>query len=321
MPKTAHRVFAASLALLTAWGAALADDNNQARAIINADFTPMSPPVDNIVQHPGYCSAYGTGFGGFDSTGEAWAQADYGYAVLQGQAHGSLNAGAYGIFRDSITITAPGIPTGTPGTITFAVNVTVTLTATTGSSGATWNLSADIGGGITDMSRSGTMYAPSLHNPQYVGDAVGTYTAVGSFQYGMPSQLIVTLQGGADAAYGGDGAGNCSFTRIVASWAGLTDAKANGVPVSGWTVTSQSGTNWGGAINPPSPCAADVGTSGGQPGNDGVLDNNDFIAFITYFFNNDPHADMGQTGGVSGQDGLYNNNDFIAFINAFFAGC
>jgi hypothetical protein len=66
---------------------------------------------------------------------------------------------------------------------------------------------------------------------------------------------------------------------------------------------------------------ADLGAAGGVPGSDGALDNNDFIAFINYFFASDPHADKGVAGGLPGSDGLYNNNDFIAFISLFFSGC
>ena len=66
---------------------------------------------------------------------------------------------------------------------------------------------------------------------------------------------------------------------------------------------------------------ADVGTAGGEPGSDMLLDNNDFIAFINYFFAQDPIADMGVAGGEAGSDGLFDNNDFIAFITHFFAGC
>ncbi|MFT3683510.1 MAG: GC-type dockerin domain-anchored protein [Phycisphaerales bacterium] len=68
-------------------------------------------------------------------------------------------------------------------------------------------------------------------------------------------------------------------------------------------------------------CTADLGMQGGLPGQDGQLDNNDFIAFINYFFAHDPHADLGVQGGIPGQDGAYDNNDFIAFINYFFQGC
>ncbi|MFT3685797.1 MAG: GC-type dockerin domain-anchored protein [Phycisphaerales bacterium] len=72
----------------------------------------------------------------------------------------------------------------------------------------------------------------------------------------------------------------------------------------------------------PTQCGpADIGTTGGVPGHDMHLDNNDFIAFISYFFAQDPIADMGVAGGVPGHDGQWNNNDFIAFISYFFAGC
>ena len=66
---------------------------------------------------------------------------------------------------------------------------------------------------------------------------------------------------------------------------------------------------------------ADLGKAGGLPGSDGLLDNNDFIAFINYFFTNNPAADLGVGGGGPGSDGLFDNNDFISFITLFFDGC
>jgi hypothetical protein len=72
----------------------------------------------------------------------------------------------------------------------------------------------------------------------------------------------------------------------------------------------------------PAPCGpADIGSQGGVPGADGVLDNNDFIVFIDYFFANSPLADRGIQGGIPGSDGMWDNNDFIVFIDQFFAGC
>ncbi len=71
----------------------------------------------------------------------------------------------------------------------------------------------------------------------------------------------------------------------------------------------------------PPACAADIGIAGGVPGQDGQLDNNDFIVFIDYFFAQNPLADRGVTGGVPGTDGVWDNNDFIVFIDQFFAGC
>ncbi|HYD01390.1 MAG TPA: immunoglobulin domain-containing protein [Phycisphaerales bacterium] len=68
-------------------------------------------------------------------------------------------------------------------------------------------------------------------------------------------------------------------------------------------------------------CPADIGQVGGIPGNDGMLDNNDFVVFIDYFFSGDPRADRGVTGGVPGTDGVFDNNDFVVFIDQFFSGC
>jgi microcystin-dependent protein len=68
-------------------------------------------------------------------------------------------------------------------------------------------------------------------------------------------------------------------------------------------------------------CPADVGVQGGLPGHDGLLNNNDFIAFIQLFFAGDPQADVGIQGGLPGHDGTRDNNDFIVFISFFFDGC
>jgi hypothetical protein len=68
-------------------------------------------------------------------------------------------------------------------------------------------------------------------------------------------------------------------------------------------------------------CLADVGSSGGGQQPDDLLDNNDFVVFINYFFENDPRADLGGEGGVAQSDGLFDNNDFIVYIGSFFQGC
>jgi hypothetical protein len=68
-------------------------------------------------------------------------------------------------------------------------------------------------------------------------------------------------------------------------------------------------------------CLADLGIQGGLAGQDGALDNNDFISFITFFFNADSRADLGIQGGLPGTDGALDNNDFISFITLFFNGC
>jgi len=64
--------------------------------------------------------------------------------------------------------------------------------------------------------------------------------------------------------------------------------------------------------------AADIGGTGGTPGADNHLDNNDFVVFIDYFFGHNAAADLGSTGGVQGSDGVWDNNDFVVFIDYFF---
>jgi hypothetical protein len=87
-------------------------------------------------------------------------------------------------------------------------------------------------------------------------------------------------------------------------------------PVSGQRACKSFGI-FGGA---PQVCA-DIGVQGGVPGEDGILDNNDFVVFIGFFFDGDPAADIGMAGGVPGSDGLFDNNDFVVFVDQFFSGC
>ncbi|HYC99753.1 MAG TPA: GC-type dockerin domain-anchored protein [Phycisphaerales bacterium] len=96
---------------------------------------------------------------------------------------------------------------------------------------------------------------------------------------------------------------------------------------TGWYVTTEG--VLGGSVGvefrtnlPAEPCGpADVGSTGGVQGADGILDNNDFVAFIDLFFSSALAADLGTTGGLPGADGMWNNNDFVVFIDRFFAGC
>jgi hypothetical protein len=73
--------------------------------------------------------------------------------------------------------------------------------------------------------------------------------------------------------------------------------------------------------SPSSPCGtADLGGEGGAEGSDNILDNNDFIVFIQFFFSQDARADLGAEGGAPGPDAIFDNNDFIVFIQEFFGG-
>ena len=54
-------------------------------------------------------------------------------------------------------------------------------------------------------------------------------------------------------------------------------------------------------------------------GGDGIVDGDDFVAFINAFSANDVAADV-MNGGSPGSDGVVDGNDFIAFINSFAQG-
>ena len=65
---------------------------------------------------------------------------------------------------------------------------------------------------------------------------------------------------------------------------------------------------------------ADIGVQGGLAGQDGLLNNNDFIVFIAGSSPPNPWRTWAP-GRRRRQDGLFNNNDFVVFINQFFTGC
>lgn len=75
------------------------------------------------------------------------------------------------------------------------------------------------------------------------------------------------------------------------------------------------------ALSTPACRSADIGAEGGAEGIDGRLDNNDFIVYINWFFEQDYRADIGTPGGAEGADADFDNNDLVVFINRFFSGC
>jgi hypothetical protein len=300
-----------------------ADTTNTARVTINPNASGGGGPVDNIDSHSGTCHATGSSTGGFNSAGSGEARTTYGTIRVSGQATGTLNAAGRGIFRDSLTITSPGIPSGIMGTLTYSVAVSGQVSASAGASAGNWQLTADLGGGASDIGKTGYFFGPGLATPGYSGDPFGTYSATIDFQYGMPIPLYVECTASAQAAYStSDQPGAATFgSPILCQWMGISNVLIFGHPAPSFTVTSESGTNYTGQINPPVDCPADLGGQGGLPGADGHLDNNDFVVFIDYFFNHNALADVGMQGGVPGHDNLWDNNDFVVYIDQFFAGC
>ncbi len=305
-------------AMLAHGGTLLADTNNTARVTISPSFGGGSGPVDNIVDHSGACDASGMATGGFNSSGSGTCHVVYGYVRVGGEATGSLNTGCLGTFRDTVTLVAPGVPNGGQCVVSYSVAVHGMISATSGASGASWSLRADLGDGAFDMFADGGVFSPDLNAPP-TGSALGsTFTSTPTIGAGLALPLLVQFRGSASAGNNSNSAGHASFGNLTCRWLGINSVTYNGNPVLNWSVTSQSGTNWGGPVTP---CPADLGGQGGVHAPDGVLDNNDFIVFIDDFFAQDPAADVGVQGGVAGHDGVFDNNDFIVFIGLFFAGC
>jgi hypothetical protein len=114
-----------------------------------------------------------------------------------------------------------------------------------------------------------------------------------------------------------DFANNCAYASTIQSV--LVTANT---PVLIRVASSDSSFGGGGVLTVAfsiPPCLADIagGPSGGA---DGIVDGNDFVAFINAFSADDLLADVAG-GDPTGGDGIVDGSDFIAFINAFGAGC
>ncbi len=166
-------------------------------------------------------------------------------------------------------------------------------------------------------------YLPSALPSLAAGSVANAANADGTVIVGESGSAVVWRAGGAQSLAS-------ILTSAGVNLLGLELVSATDVSDDGRTVVgiahdpAPNGLDYGfvATLPPAAPtCPADIGTTGGVPGGDGTLDNNDFIVFIDYFFNSDPRADRGTTGGVPGADGQYDNNDFIVFIDQFFAGC
>ncbi|HYD02121.1 MAG TPA: M1 family aminopeptidase, partial [Phycisphaerales bacterium] len=118
----------------------------------------------------------------------------------------------------------------------------------------------------------------------------------------QPDSYTLTVGGGMDVA-----GGLALDGEIVGGALPSGDGLAGGAAVVAFTVDACG--------------VADLGAPGGAEHPDGVLDNNDFVVFIDYFFAASPLADVGSQGGIGGSDGAFDNNDFVVFVDRFFAGC
>ncbi len=252
--------------------------NNAASVNIQPSFGGGSGPFTQTQTINGPASAAGSATGGFNSSGSASIQMSYGVMRMSGSALVSLNAITRGITTDTITITAPGVPNGTQGTLTFSVRVDGILNATSGVSASSWQLQADVGGGVTDLGRTGTFRSPAALPAGYGGAPLGVHSATVNFFYGSPMPLCIQLDVFAQASNNSTSSGQANFgAPFRLDWLGLSNLTANGSPVTTFTVTSVSGTNWAGDLTPQQCDSIDFNGDGS------LFDPTDIDAFLSVF--------------------------------------
>lgn len=144
---------------------------------------------------------------------------------------------------------------------------------------------------------------------QFTVSATSNETQTLSYQWRKGADAVVNLSGHIAGA-----------TSPVLTITGLTTQDA-GAYTCVMTAPCKTVTTAPAALAVNTCCPADLGMRSGVAGSDGVLDNNDFIAFIDLYFAGDPRADRGGQGGVPGADAEFDNNDFVVYINEYFAGC
>jgi hypothetical protein len=252
--------------------------NNTASVNIQPSFGGGSGPFTQTQTINGPASAAGSATGGGGASGNASIQMSYGVMRMSGSALFSLNAIARGITTDTITITAPGVANGTVGTLTYSLRVGGTLNATSGSSQASWSIQTNVGAPAFDISRTGRFRAPGMVPTGPGGDPFGVYSATITFTYGFAMPLYLQMDGSAQAANSSSSSGQANFGGpLTLDWLGLSNLTANGSPVTTFTVTSQSGTNWAGDLTPQQCDSIDFNGDGS------LFDPTDIDAFLSVF--------------------------------------
>ena len=209
-------------------------------------------PVSQNQNNAGPITMNASTTGGDNSTGTASLFVDYGVIKMSGDSEGTLVDVVRGIFRDDVTITAPGIPTGTLGSLQFSVSLNGSLAAPAGGGASSWQIQATIGGTF-QISTSATQFNPDS-GLGYVGPPFGVFTGTVNFQFGSAAQLDVELTGAAQTQFDFSGPGSASFDLAHSLyWDGISNVTANSAPVNNFIVTSTSGTNYAQSFVPAVP--------------------------------------------------------------------
>jgi hypothetical protein len=184
-----------------------------------------------------------------------------GVIKLSGGAGQGQNSGQTGQFSDTnVTIWASGLPTGAPLSVTMGFSIGGQLSesplgcwcAADWAADFSFNgFGSEIGGWSGHLAPTPTG-PPLTYVPVYTGDPLGVkYSKTFSIFNGTGYTLQVGLTGQAEQANGPAplilGIPYGTATDDLAHslyWAGISSVTSNGMPVSSFTVTSDSGTDW-----------------------------------------------------------------------------
>jgi hypothetical protein len=209
--------------------------------------------------------------------GELDAYAEVGYGVIRVRASAQINTGSYdismvsmdsgvsadGTFSDMVTISAPGLA-GLSGTFVPVIKVSGRLSASgSGSeppfasfSEASWVL--DFVPGFEQRSALCSGYDGAGPVCDFQGDKFGTYTLKPvAFTYGRSFVMTVKMSAGTFSRTVPNGStdveNDLSFTTTWKGFGGVFDDQ--GAPVSNFSVTSNTGTDWSQPVPEPSATA------------------------------------------------------------------
>lgn len=287
--------------------------DNFCRVTISPNFSGGSGPLDHFVTQPGTINLQGSSTGGFNSSGSATSHVEYGLVVVNAVFDVSGASTGNGYIRDVITITAPGVPNGATGTLSYTIHAEGGLSASSGLSVARWQFQSVLGGAAYNMSKGGQVNSPDNPPVGYHGDPMGDFTVTINFTYGTAMQLDVECQGQAGASNSFTSMGHAEVTNFRFYWGGISNVTANGSPITNYHVGSQTGTDYGGALPPPCQsadfnCDGDIGTDA------------DIEAFFACIAGNCPPPPCTSTADFNGDGDIGTDADIESFFRVLAGG-
>ncbi len=157
--------------------------------------------------------------------------------------------------RDSVTITAPGIATGTPGTLTANFVIQFSVTANHQCTGCVlWNMGqVRINLGTSPAGNEVYTWGANLFNTGWFVDDYGTIPpppipptvpVTYEFQYGVPFQLLFWSALSAGTGNYGPPDSVAIGAQLLASWGDISSVTADGIPITNYHIAALSGTDY-----------------------------------------------------------------------------